>query len=68
MRHDQHCGPFLVQTSQQGQNAVAAGGVEVASGLIGKDQIRTIDQSPGDSYTLLLPARKLGWFVMGAIL
>jgi hypothetical protein len=52
---------------KQGEDLGAAVGVEVAGRLVGQDDLRLVDQGPGDGDALLLAARELGRLVVGSI-
>ena len=49
---DQRCIEFTAQVKQELEYDIAVGRVKVASGLIGKDDLRAVDQSPADSNPL----------------
>jgi hypothetical protein len=59
---DHHHGDALVavEGGQQVHDLAAAGGVEVAGGLVGEEQRGPGDQRPGDRHPLLLAAGELG--------
>src|SRR5574340_506244 len=64
--HDDGVTGFM-QFGEQLHDAVTGGGIEVAGWLIGQDHLRPVDERAGDGHPLLLPARKLGGFVQGAV-
>ena len=49
---------------QETHDLGAGGRVQVAGGLVGKDQRRLVDQRPGYGHALPLPARELGRLVL----
>jgi len=51
---------LVVEVVQHLHDLTAGGGVEVAGGLVGKDNVRLVDQCPGDGDALALTAGKLG--------
>ena len=50
---------FTPQLQEELQYGFAAGGVEVAGRLIGKDNLRVVNQGPAKGYPLLFAARQL---------
>ena len=58
----------LVELLEHAQDLLARAGVEVARGLIGEQQRRTVHQGPGDRHALLLAAGKLGRLVVQPVL
>src|SRR5918996_5060331 len=59
MRRDEHCGAIGVHLVEERQNLLRQDIVEVPSRFIRQDKRWLIDQGPGQSDTLLLPARHL---------
>ena len=65
---DQHDGaPLRAQLAEELENVRAGLAVEIARGLIGKDDLRAIHQRAGDGHALHLPARELERRVLRAI-
>ena len=52
--------PRRMELPHQGHDLVGGFGIQVAGGLVGQDDIRVIDEGPGDGHALALPAGKLG--------
>jgi hypothetical protein len=50
---------FLIQLLKNTQNFLTGFGIEVSGGFIGKKERRVVDQRPGNSHSLLLPAGEL---------
>src|SRR5438445_9839847 len=61
MRNKDHCALLAGQISDHGQNLANQFGVQCGGWLIEKHRKRLNSQGPGDSGTLLLPARHEGW-------
>jgi hypothetical protein len=49
----------VVEPAQHVHDLLAGGGVEVAGGLVGEDDVRVVDQRSGDRHPLLLTAGEL---------
>src|SRR6185295_10081898 len=64
--HDRHV-LFLGDLSQQRPESLAAGGVEVAGGLVGKQDRRRKEEGAGDGNALLFAAGKGVGAMLGAI-
>src|SRR5438094_10019407 len=58
-RNDQGCLPFRAQSAKQLDDFLARVRIEIAGRLIGQNQIRLVDERPGDGHTLLFAAGKL---------
>ena len=50
----------LVESPQQGHDLVGRHGIQVAGRLVGQDDVRVVDQGPGDGHPLAFPAGELG--------
>ena len=58
---EQEGGARLVgQLAQEGENVGAVGGIEVAGGFVGENQVGPVDQRAGDGDALLFAAGELG--------
>src|SRR5271165_2164049 len=57
--HDDRLAQLCHRPPQERQQVRGGIGVQVAGGLIGKDEVRLVDQRPGARDTLLLTARQL---------
>jgi hypothetical protein len=53
--------PLLMEFAKEAQDNFFVLGIEITSGLVGKDDLRIIDESAGDANALLLAAGKMGW-------
>ena len=51
--------PAAASIGQQAHDLLAVGGVEIAGGLVGQDQLRGGDEGAGDGDALLLAAGEL---------
>ncbi len=60
-------GALVVQLGEQVHHLLAVLGVEVASGLVGEDELGVGDHGAGDGHALLLSARELLREVLGAV-
>jgi len=58
---------FGVQLFEQRQNFLAALTIEGAGGLVGENHRRVVHQRPRNRHPLLLPARKFGGTMIGAV-
>ena len=65
--HD-HGGATAVDAQQQVHDLVGGGGIEVARGFVGKQQLRPIDHGARNSHALLLATGKLVGIRIAAIL
>ena len=65
--HHQDSTALLVQVGEQIQDDVLVGGVQVAGGLVGQDDLGVVHQRARDGHALLLAAGKLGGQMTRAI-
>lgn len=68
MGHHQHRGAPAVDFAEQVHNLKAQGRVNVARGLVRDDELRIVDQCPGQTHPLTLTARELRGVVLGLVL
>ena len=66
MRDDDDRAPGGADLVEDAQHLLAAGAIERAGRLVGKDDVGIVDQRAGDRDTLLLAARELAWPVIDA--
>ena len=64
---DEYRGTFGRDAVQEGEDALAGLGVEVAGGLVGKDERGCIEHGAGDYYPLLLAAGQLVGHLVGLV-
>ncbi len=66
---DDHEGDAVLggEFHEDGHDFRAVAGVEIAGGLVGKEDFGFVDNGPGDGHALLFAAGKLGREVIGAI-
>jgi len=68
VRHNDHRQPFLfIQPLQDVHDFNRSAAVEIPGRLIGKHDLRVVDQSPRDGHALLLSARKLARMMLRAV-
>src|SRR5882757_7416709 len=65
---DDHGGTASVDFAEEIHDLERQIGIEIARGFIGEDQLRLVDQGPGDGNTLLLTAGQLFWKRIHAVL
>src|SRR5262249_23241042 len=58
--HQDGCAEFVGAFAQEVEGLIAAGGVEIAGGLVGDENFGGVDEGAGDCYALHLAGGELG--------
>jgi len=65
--HDDGHAKLRLQFAEKIEDRFTGGGIEIASGLVGEENFRAIDESAGDGNALLLATGKFRWAVAEAM-